>query len=493
MKQRLKILAGPLIACIVSYLLFISGEELILCKTAGVLILMAYWWMSEAVNIYITSLLPVLLFPPLGILGIESVAPQYMQHVMFLYIGGFVLTFAIERWDLHKRISLRILLKAGNSPARILFGFSLATYLISMWLNNTSTTLMMLPVALAVVNQLYKNDENKKSGLGTALLLAIAFSSSIGGTASLVGTLPNMVMKNFYDENFPNEVSLNFANWLFVALPISFVLLLCMFFIFKKMFLTQHDHAAPDMNFCKTEYAKLGNMTYEEKVITFVFSFAVLLWLGLDDKTIGTVTIPGWKSLLINLHLIPDSKFVNESYVAMLMAGILIFYPSKNKKGSTIVTWNEIKHLPIGILFLFGGGFALSEGVKVSGLNIWIGEHLLFIQNFPLWLMIFIICCVTTLFSEFASNTATVILFMTIMTPVVQQLGLPPLLILFPVAMAASYSFMLPAGTPPNTIVFGTERVRARDMMKAGLWLDIIGAIVITFLMLTLGRFVFGV
>lgn len=165
---------------------------------------MAYWWITESVNIFVTSLLPVILFPLLGIMGIEQVAPQYMKDVMFLYIGGFVLTYAIERWDLHKRISLNILLKAGTSPTRILFGFSIATYFISMWLNNTSTTLMMLPVALAIVHQLHGGNLDKRSGLSTALLLAIAFASSIGGTASLVGTLPNMVMKKFYDENFPD-------------------------------------------------------------------------------------------------------------------------------------------------------------------------------------------------------------------------------------------------------------------------------------------------
>ncbi|MBC8173552.1 MAG: anion permease, partial [Chitinophagales bacterium] len=172
MNRNLKLLIGPFLAFTVGYLLFRSGEALILCKTAGLLILMAYWWVTETVNIYITSLLPVILFPLLGVMGIESVAPQYMKDVMFLYIGGFVLTFAIERWDLHKRISLKIILKAGTSPSKLLFGFSFATYFISMWLNNTSTTLLMLPVALAIVSQLHGGDAEKRSGMATAILLA---------------------------------------------------------------------------------------------------------------------------------------------------------------------------------------------------------------------------------------------------------------------------------------------------------------------------------
>lgn len=493
MNKQLKFLLGPLIAVLIAYFFFRSGESLLLSKTAGVLVLMAYWWITESVNIFVTSLLPVILFPLLGIMGIEQVAPQYMKDVMFLYIGGFVLTYAIERWDLHKRISLNILLKAGTSPTRILFGFSIATYFISMWLNNTSTTLMMLPVALAIVHQLHGGNLDKRSGLSTALLLAIAFASSIGGTASLVGTLPNMVMKKFYDENFPDAQPLDFANWMFVALPISFILLMCMFYILKKIFLKNSDHIVPDMNYCRTEVMKLGRMGYEEKVITIVFSTAVVLWLTLDDKQFGGFTFSGWKTYLLKWNVIPDGKFINESYVAVFMAAILLFYPSKNKKGTNLVTWKEMKHLPIGILFLFGGGFALSEGVKISGLNNWLGEHLLFIANYPLWAMILVICLLTTLFSEFASNTATVILFLTIMTPVIQQSSLPPLLITFPLALAASFSFMLPAGTPPNTIVFGSEKIKARDMMRAGIYLDIIGALVITVGILTLGRWVFGI
>lgn len=493
LNKSITILLGPALAILAGWLLFLQGNEPVLCKAAGVLVLMAYWWITESVNIFITSLLPVILFPLLGVLGIESVAPQYMKDVMFLYIGGFILTFAIERWDLHKRISLRILLRAGTSPSRLLLGFSIATYFISMWLNNTSTTLMMLPVAIAIINQLHGNDSKRNSGMATAILLAISFASSIGGTATLVGTLPNMVMKKFYDENFPTGTALDFSNWIALALPMSIVLLICMYFLLKFLFLRNSDHIIPDMDYCRNEYKALGKPGYEEKVIMVVFFIAVILWLTLDDKEIGSFTIYGWKSFLVAHHIIPDAKFINESYVAILVSSILLFFPSKNQKGTTIVTWEEMKRMPVGILFLFGGGFALSEGVKSSGLNMWIGNNLMGIQYLPEWAMILVLCLVTTLFSEFASNTATVILFLTIMTPFIQQSGLPPLLIMFPLTMAASFSFMLPAGTPPNTIVYGTEKIRARDMMRAGIYLDIIGAVVITVFMETIGKWVFGI
>ncbi len=494
MRPGIKIIIGPLLALLTGYLLWAGGNEPVMCKAAMVMVLMAYWWITESVNIFITSLLPVILFPLLGVLGIENVAPQYMKDVMFLYIGGFILTFAIERWDLHKRISLGILLKAGTSPSRLLFGFSIATYFISMWLNNTSTTLMMLPIAMAIISQLHGTDNKAKfTGLGTAILLAISFASSIGGTATLVGTLPNMVMKKFYDEKFPDATSLDFSNWIALALPMSAILLICMFFLLKRMFLRSNDHVVPDIDYCRQEFKKLGRFTFEEKVITVVFFIAVVLWLTLDDKQIGNMTLYGWRSWLVAQHIIPDEKFVNESYVAILVAGSLLFIPSKNIRGTSIVTWEEMKRMPIGILFLFGGGFALSEGVKASGLNTWIGDNLMGLQHLPEPLMILFLCLITTLFSEFASNTATVILFLTIMTPFIEQSGIPPLLVMFPITIAASFSFMLPAGTPPNTIIYGTERIRARDMMRAGIYLDLIGAIVITLFMETIGKWVFGI
>jgi len=481
MGKQLKLLAGPLLGFLAAYILSAQGNDLMLCKAAGVMVLMAYWWITESVNIFVTSLMPVILFPLLGIMDIKDVAPQYMKDVIFLYIGGFILTFAIERWNLHKRISLNILLKFGNTPGRLLFGFSITAYFISMWLNNTSTTLMMLPIVLAVVDQIHGGDDKKKTGLAAALLLAVSFASSIGGTATLVGTLPNMVMKNFYDDSFPDGTPLTFSNWFVMVFPMSLCMLTIMIVLFRVLFLRNSDHLKPDMNFCRDEKNKLGKLGFEEKVISVVFGIAILLWITLDDKDFGSFTMYGWR------HLLPNGDFVGESYVAIFMAGVLLFFPSKNIKDSTIVTWEEVKKIPIGIIFLFGGGFALAKGVEVSGLDKWIAGNLIGLQNLPLWLLIFILCVITTLFSEFASNTATVNVFMVIMIPVVIQLGLPPLMILLPITIAASYSFMLPVGTPPNTIVFATEKISARQMMRAGFWLDISGAFIITLFTMLLG------
>ena len=443
--KQFKILLGPILAIIVGYIFYATGNTPVVSKTAGVLILMAYWWMTEAVNIYVTSLMPVVLFPILGIMGIDAVAPQYMKDVIFLYIGGFMLTFAIERWNLHKRFSLRILLKFGSSPEKLIFGFMAATFFISMWLNNTSTTLMMLPVALAVIKQIHGNDMTKRSGLATAILLAISYASTIGGTATLVGTLPNMVMKKFYDENFQDAAPLDFANWFLFAFPLSIVFLGCCFLVFKFILLPKSDHQLPDNNYCKAEYQKLGKMSFEEKAIAIIFSSAILLWFTLDDKDIWGVHLTGWKTVLLNAGIIPDEKFVNESFVAILMGMSLFFFPSKNKKG-------------------------LDE-----------------------WVMILALCVITTIFSEFASNTATVSLFMAILIPIIPELGIPPLLVMMPVTIAASFSFMLPVGTPPNTIVFGTELIQVKTMLRVGLWLDLIGAVVITAFTMTLGKLIFGI
>lgn len=492
MRNTIKILLGPLLAVFTGLLFFWSGNDLVVCKTAAVLILMAYWWMTEAVNIYVTSLLPVVLFPILGIMGIDTVAPQYMKDVIFLYIGGFILTFAIERWDLHKRFSLNILIRFGSSPDRLLLGFMLATYFISMWLNNTSTTLMMLPVALAVIKQLHGGDNTKRTGMAAAILLAISYASTIGGTATLVGTLPNMVMKKFYDEHFQGGATLDFSNWFLFAFPMSIVLLIACYFVLKFLLLKNSDHIQPDISYCKNEAAKLGKMSFEEKAIAIIFGCAIILWFTLDDKDIWGIHLTGWKSVLLKFKIIPDEKFVNESFVAILMGMVLFFFPSKNKKGEYLVSWEDVKRLPVGILFLFGGGFALAKGVEVSGLSNWIAQNCMGLQALPIWLMILFLCIITTIFSEFASNTATVSLFMAILLPVIPAIGVAPLLVMMPVTIAASYSFMLPVGTPPNTIVFGTEMIKVKQMIRVGLWMDVIGAIVITLFMMTLGKGVFG-
>lgn len=458
---------------------------------AGVLVLMAYWWMTESVNIFVTSLLPVVLFPLLGIMGMDTVAPQYMKDVIFLYIGGFILTFAIERWNLHKRFSLGILLRFGSSPERLLIGFMITTYFISMWLNNTSTTLMMLPVALAVIKQLHNGNDQLRTGMSSAILLGISYASTIGGTATLVGTLPNMVMKKFYDEHFPDAQPLDFANWFLFAFPMSICLLVICYFVFRFILLRDSTHQPPDMAYCRSAYQALGKMQYEEKAIAWIFLSAVLMWFTLDDKAIWGLELTGWKSYLVQWGLIPDDKFVNESFVAILMGMVLFFFPAR-AKGETLVSWEDVKKMPLGILFLFGGGFALAKGVEVSGLDDWIAAQSAGLGTLAPWLMILCLCLITTLFSEFASNTATVSLFMAILLPVIPHLGIPPLLAMMPITIAASYSFMLPVGTPPNTIVFGTEMLKVRTMLKVGLWLDLLGALVILGFTFTLGKLVFG-
>ena len=234
-------------------------------------------------------------------------------------------------------------------------------------------------------------------------------------------------------------------------------------------------------------------MSFEEKAIAIIFSSAILLWFTLDDKDIWGVHLTGWKTVLLNAGIIPDEKFVNESFVAILMGMSLFFFPSKNKKGETLISWEDVKRLPLGILFLFGGGFALAKGVEVSGLSLWIANNCAGLKVLDEWVMILALCVITTIFSEFASNTATVSLFMAILIPIIPELGIPPLLVMMPVTIAASFSFMLPVGTPPNTIVFGTELIQVKTMLRVGLWLDLIGAVVITAFTMTLGKLIFGI
>jgi sodium-dependent dicarboxylate transporter 2/3/5 len=347
---------------------------------------------------------------------------------------------------------------------------------------------MLLPAALAVISQVEGSGKKLQSALAVPLLLGLAYASSIGGTASLIGTLPNMVLKDFVGDHFPDHVQIDFANWIMFGLPVSLVFLVICFFVIKFIFFRNQSSEEIDMAKCRAEYNGLGKMGYEEIVLSISFILTVLLWLTMNDKTIGSFEMRGWTSMGIF-----ENKYIKESTIAMLMAGILFIIPSLREKGRGIISWQEVKRIPIGIIFLFGGGFALAAGVSASGLSDWLAGQLSGIGNLPPILIVFLLCLFTTFFTELTSNTTSTILLLTILLSVVKSLDVHPLLVLLPVTISASYAFMLPVATPPNTIVFASEKIKVKDMMRAGIWLNLIGAVVITIATFTMGRWVFGI
>lgn len=483
--HTLKIVSGPIIGLLVFLAMQYFTQNILISKAAGVAVWIAIWWITEAVNIYFTAFLPLSLFPILGIMDMKEVAPMYTNEIIFLFIGGFLIAFAIEKWNLHKRIALKILLFVGTSPSKVLLGFMLCSYLLSMWISNIATTMMLLPAVLAVVKQFdelpYQKKDNK---IAIALLLGLAHGATIGGTATLVGTAPNMIFSSFYNSAFPQNVQVNFTNWLLFAIPVSAVFFVCGYFILKKMFLDNLE--LPNLNTEKyqDEYSQLGKMKFEEKITLSVFVITVFLWFFRTDIQLGNLNIPGWSSLF------PYSKYIKDSTVAMIMASIMFLVPSK--KQGMILTWEEAKKIPVGIMFLFGGGFALASGIEVSGLSGWLADSLIITKNLSPFYIVLILCIFTVLLSEFASNTATTYLVMPIVVALSKTVDSHPLLLMIPVVFSASYAFMLPVATPPNTVVYGTELISAKSMMKAGLILNITGMTIVILAIFTLGKWVFG-
>ncbi|PLX01981.1 MAG: sodium:dicarboxylate symporter [Marinilabiliales bacterium] len=443
--------------------------------TLAIAIIMAIWWVTEIVPLAITALLPVVLFPLFGIMNGKSVSATYFNHVIFLFIGGFLVALAMQRWNLHKRIALKILLLTGTSPARILLGFMTATAFLSMWISNTATAMMMVPILLSIIQKLEEfvpKKELKKYSVG--LLLGIAYSASIGGIATLVGTPPNLSFARIFQIMFPNAPEISFSTWFMFALPISItvfaVVWIYLYLIFKPK--TSWKDLQKGISF-KQEYKKLGPAGWEEKVVFIDFVLLAILWLFRSDLSIGNVSITGWSSLLGN------PSFINDGTVAIGMAIILFLIPSK--KGKTkIMDWPTAVKLPWNIVLLFGGGFALATGFKESGLSLWFGEQLSGLAGMPPILIIFTICFGMTFLTELTSNTATTEMLLPVLAGLSVSVNVNPLLFMLPATISASMAFMLPVATPPNAIVFGSNRITVMQMAKNGFILNIIGAIIIT-------------
>ena len=477
-------LLGPALGGITFFLLQHLGNDPAL--VGGLAVCMAYWWITEAISIYFTALIPITFFPMLGIMPIKQVAVEYMPQIIFLFVGGFILAFALEKWNLHKRIALKIILLVGTTPDRILLGFMLASYLLSMWILNTATVMMLLPALLAVIGQMESvSGGSLASRKATPYLLGLAYASSIGGTATLIGTAPNLVLLEFYGKNFPDGPPITFANWMLFGVPLSLVLFAATYFILRFIYFRKDRSSAIDLDYCKQEYRRLGPLNYEEKVLAVLYSITVLMWFFAKDLNLGGITISGWTNLL------PEPKYVTESSIAMFSAFLLFLIPSGKGWSKALIDWEEAKRIPYGVILLFGGGFALSKGMQVTGLGAWIGESFQQMGNLPIWLVVAALAVFMTFFTELTSNTASTTLMLTILIPIVSKLGWPALTILLPVTVSASFAFMLPVATPPNTIVFGSERLSVRDMARTGIWVNIAAIILVVIFSLTLGRYLF--
>ncbi len=472
----LTFIVAPLLFIYLLFFVHLDPDNPQVTYTLAVALLMAIWWITEIIPLAVTSLLPIVLFPMLGIMNGKLVSATYFNHVIFLFIGGFLIALALQKWNLHKRIALKLLLLVGLTPARILLGFMIATAFLSMWISNTATTMLMVPILISIISKLEEiNDTETVQHFSIGLLLSIAYSASIGGIATLIGTPPNLSFARIFKIYFPNAPEISFASWFFYAFPISILLLAItwgyLYFVFVRMGGTWKTVAKSTIT---DEYKNLGNWRYEEKILSIVFVLLMFLWFFRADIVIGHFTIPGWSGLFHN------PSYLNDGTVAIFMAILLFIIPSKEKPHQFLMDWKTAESIPWDIILLFGGGFALANGFKESGLSLWFGQELSWLKDIHPFIILLIITTIVTFLTELTSNTATIETFLPVLAGLAVSTSINPLLVMLPATIAASLAFMLPVATPPNAIIFGTKRLKIIDMSRTGLFLNFVGIIIVT-------------
>jgi sodium-dependent dicarboxylate transporter 2/3/5 len=480
--------AGPVAAWAVMLLLDLQPGKPGVTRMAGMSVWLAIWWVAEPVPLAVTALVPLVMFPLLGLVSSTELAPVYLDQVSFLFIGGFLVALTIERWGLNQRLALRTLLAFGGTPTRILLGFLTATALISMWMSNTAAALVMLAPALAVIGRLEARDGAEPvRPLAVALLLAVAYGASIGGVGTLVGTPTNLVFVRQLKVFFPHSPELSFLGWLKIGVPLVVVMTLLAWGVLWFLYVRKLTLAPLERRVLAEQYAALGPATYEQKVIMVVATAMTALWVCRSDINFGAFTFPGWSSVR---WLQP--KMLSDSVVAMAAALVLLLWPSRSERGRPLLTWAEAERLPWGIVILFGGGFALAKGFTASGLDKWLGGQLSGHANLTPLTMALIVSLSLVFLTEFTANTSTVEMVLPVLAVASVALGVNPLFLLLPATLCASFGFMLPAGTPPNAMAFASGRMTVAQMARTGFLLNLTGAVLATVAVLTWGRYALG-
>lgn len=486
--QQFSLILAPVISLMIILFADLDPGNKKVTYTLAIALLMAIWWITEALPLAVTALLPVALFPLFGVVDGKTISSMYFNHLIFLFIGGFLMAFAMERWNLHRRIALRILLLVGISPGRILLGFMLATSFLSMWMSNTATAMMMVPIALSIIFKLEESLGVVKMGkYSVGLLLGIAYSASIGGVATLVGTPPNLSFVRIVSIIFPEMTEISFANWFIFAFPVTVLLFIAAWLLLYFMYKPKNSWDNIQLNNFRKEYEALGKAKMEEKIVLILFIVLAFLWIFRTGFTIQSFEMPGWSKLF------KTPSYINDGTVAIFISLILFILPSKSQKGERIMNWETANKIPWNIVLLFGGGFALAQGFVDSGLSVWFGEQLAGLANIDSIYLTFANVTMMSLLTELTSNVATTEMILPILAGLSTVIKINPLLLMIPATLAASLAFMLPVATPPNAIIFGTNRIKVKDMVKTGILLNITGIIIATLVMYFWGTLVFDI
>ncbi len=463
-------------------------------KMAAVALLMSAWWITEAIPIPATSLLPLVLYPILGIVigkpgsavGVERLkqaateaAKPYAHHLIFLFLGGFMIALAMERWNLHRRIAVNIVKRLSYSPSVLILGFMIATAFVSMWISNSATAMMMLPIGLAVVRHITEQQDAEalgamtdqlKSRFAVCMMLGIAYAASIGGVGTLIGTPPNVLLARHAEEQLGTKI--DFLEWMWIGLPFVLVFLpLAWLALTQLVYPVRHMRLPRGREVIENELRMLGKMSRGEKLTLVVFVMTALGWVFLTPKDIGGMKIPGIQTWLPGIE---------DSTVAMFGALLLFVLPVSLKRWEFVLNWQWASRLPWGVILLFGGGFALAGGFSSTQLDKWVSQQVEIFKGAHVLVVIAAAATILTFLTELTSNTATTSMALPIFTGIATGLGHDPLVLLVPVTISASCAFMLPVGTPPNAIAFGSGLVTIPQMAKAGLVLNFIGVVIVT-------------
>lgn len=461
-KKIIALILGPLSFIILTFFNPPEGMSDSAYFMVGVTLWIAIWWVTEAVPIAVTALLPVILFPTTGIMKISETTAAYGDKYIFLYLGGFFLAIAIEKWNLHKRMALHIIKLIGTNIYKVILGFMVATAFLSMWISNTATAVMMLPIGMSIVSQLKDNPttvENENAIFGKALMLSIAYSASIGGIATLIGTPPNLVMAGFVLKTYGIEIT--FGQWFQFGLPISILLLtIAWVYLTRFAFKFEQKEFPGGKDEVNRLLQELGPIKYEEKIVLLVFVLTALCWIT--------------RSFLLQ-DLIPG---IDDTIIAIGAAILLFILPTK-KRNDRIINWGDSIRIPWGIILLFGGGMALAAGFQETGLALWLGNQIDLLTGISLALLVVIILFSVNFLTEITSNLATAAMLLPILAPVAVSLGVDPFILIVAATTAASCAFMLPVATPPNAVVFGSGYLEIIDMVKSGFWMNIISIVIL--------------
>jgi len=467
------LLAGPLL-----FLITLLTEPLLSGMTTnawlvtGLTVWMAWWWIAEPVPIPVTAMLPIVLVPLLALDTIHNVTAPYAHPLIFLFLGGFMLSIAMERWNLHQRIALLTLLLVGIKPSQQIAGIMLVTAFLSMWMSNTATAVMMLPIGLSIIAMQHAQGQTDDN-FAKAILLAIAYSASIGGVATLIGTPPNALLAAYLERSY--QLQLSFSDWMLFGLPLSIsMLLVCWLWLTKFHF--KPDNHAPVANsraLYRQRLSALGAMHRAEKLVLMIFSLAAFCWI--------------FRSPLSNLSGIK----LDDTLIAVFAASLLFIVPVSLKTGQRILQWEDCQKLPWGVLLLFGGGLTLAAQIDQSGLSGYIADQIGQLGNIDLLLLILLVTTVIIFLTEVTSNTATAAAFLPLLGPVAISLNTSAAMLVIPAAVAASCAFMMPVATPPNAIIFASGKLKIIDMVKAGLVLNLAAIILITTFVKLLAQYIF--